>query len=314
MFLSTDTISFDKLESDFLSKNGVSVTVLRLDKIHNEVSGNKLFKLHYFVEACLQTEHKTMLTFGGAYSNHLVATAFLCKAKGIKCIGVVRGEEPKELSHTLQRCKELGMQLQFISRVAYKNIEDEETTKKLQTVFGECTIVPEGGYSNAGAKGASLIMDIVKNETYSQICTCVGTATTLAGLLMNNENNVEIIAVPVIKNMTDIDERVQELTGNTYNRNLSIFSDYHFSGYAKYNTELIAFMNTFYTEYAIPTDFVYTAKMMYAIFDKINNGYFAKGSNIVCLHTGGLQGNASLPTGTLVFKSFLTGKYFRKFK
>jgi 1-aminocyclopropane-1-carboxylate deaminase len=301
MFLPTDTISFDKLESDFLSDKDLSIAVVRLDKIHDEVSGNKLFKLHYFVADCLQTFHKTMLTFGGAFSNHLVATAFLCKEKGIKCIGIVRGEEPEELSHTLLRCKELGMQLQFISRDAYKNIDDNEAIKDLQTTFGECTIVPEGGYSNEGAKGASLIMDIVKNEKYSHISTCVGTATTLSGLLMNNEKNAEIIAVPVIKNMTDIPDRIKQLTGNSYSNTLSIFGDYHFGGYAKYNAELIAFMNAFYSEYAIPTDFVYTAKMMFAILNKIKNGYFPKGSNIACLHTGGLQGNASLPTGTLIF-------------
>jgi 1-aminocyclopropane-1-carboxylate deaminase len=301
MFLSTHNISFDKLESNFLTESGVSVTVLRLDKIHDEVSGNKLFKLHYFVEACLQTTHKTILTFGGAFSNHLLATAFLCKEKGIKCIGIVRGEEPKALSHTLLKCKELGMHVHFISRAYYKNIEESETIKNLQNTFGECTIVPEGGYSNEGAKGASLIMNFLKNKKISHVCTCVGTATTLAGLLMNNENNSTIIAIPVIKNMIDIEERIGKLTSDSYENNLSIFSDYHFGGYAKYNKELIHFMNQFYTDYIIPTDFVYTAKMMYAIIDQIKNEYFSKGSNIVCLHTGGLQGNASLPTGTLIF-------------
>ncbi len=301
MFLPTDTISFDKLKSDFLSQKGISVTVLRLDKIHNEVSGNKLFKLHYFVEACLQTTHKTILTFGGAFSNHLVATAFLCKEEGLKCIGIVRGEEPKELSHTLKQCKELGMHLHFISRADYKNIDDTKTIKDLQAMFGECIVVPEGGYDKVGADGASLIMNLLKNEKYTHVCTCVGTATTLAGLLMNNESNAAIIAVPAIKNMTDIDERVQQITGSSFKNNLLIFSDYHFGGYAKYNTELITFMNTFYTQYKIPTDFVYTAKMMFAIFDKIKEEYFARGSNIVCLHTGGLQGNASLPEGIFIF-------------
>jgi 1-aminocyclopropane-1-carboxylate deaminase len=301
MFLPTDNISFDKLESSFLTESGVSVTVVRLDKIHAEVSGNKLFKLHYFVETCLQTTHKTMLTFGGAFSNHLVATAFLCEEKGIKCIGIVRGEEPIKLSHTLQRCKELGMHIHFISRVDYKNIEEGKAIKKLQNTFGECTIIPEGGFSNAGAKGASLIMNLLKNEKYSHVCTCVGTATTLAGLLMNNENNAAIIAVPVIKNMIDIEERIEKLTSDSYENNLSIFSDYHFGGYAKSNNELIYFMNQFYTDYTIPTDFVYTAKMMYAIFDKIKNGYFEKGSKIICLHTGGLQGNKSLPPESLIF-------------
>lgn len=301
MLLPTDTISFDKLESDFLSQKGISVTVLRLDKIHKEVSGNKLFKLHYFVEACLQTTHKTILTFGGAFSNHLVATAFLCNKKGIKCIGIVRGEESKALSHTLLKCKELDMHVHFISRADYKNIDEEEEIKNLQNAFGECTIIPEGGYSNEGAKGASLIMNFIKNRNYSHVSTCVGTATTLAGLLMNNEKNTAIIAVPVIKNMTDINERIQKLTDNSYKNNLSIFSDYHFGGYAKYKNELIHFMNQFYSDYNIPTDFVYTAKMMFAIFDQIKNGYFLRGSNIVCIHTGGLQGNASLPIGTLIF-------------
>jgi 1-aminocyclopropane-1-carboxylate deaminase len=301
LFLPTNTISFDKLESDFLSEKGVFVTVLRLDKIHEEVSGNKLYKLHYFVEACLQTSHKTILTFGGAFSNHLVATSFLCKERRIKCVGIVRGEEPKALSHTLLKCKELGMHVHFISRVDYKNIEEGEAIKNLQNTFGDCTVVPEGGFSIEGAKGASLIMNVLKDEKFSHICTCVGTATTLTGLLMNNENNAQIIAVPAIKNMTDIGQRVQQLTNSSYSDNLSIFSDYHFEGYAKYNAELITFMNRLYTEYAIPTDFIYTAKMMFAIFDKIKNGYFAKGSNIVCIHTGGLQGNASLPIGTLIF-------------
>jgi 1-aminocyclopropane-1-carboxylate deaminase len=297
MFLPTDNISFDKLESNFLSKTGVSVTLLRLDKIHDEVSGNKLFKLHYFIEDCLQTSHKTMLTFGGAFSNHLIATAFLCKEKGIKCIGVVRGEKPTTLSHTLLRCKTLGMQLHFISRNDYRNIGNKDS---LINTFGNCTIVPEGGYGLDGARGSALIMDIIKKENASHICTCVGTATTLAGLLLNN-SNANIIAVPVIKNMVDINDRLLQLTGSRYGDNLTIFGDYHFGGYAKYNTELIDFMNTFYTKYAIPTDFVYTAKMMFVIFDKIKEGYFSKGSSIICLHTGGLQGNASLPNGTLIF-------------
>jgi 1-aminocyclopropane-1-carboxylate deaminase len=297
LFLPTNTISFDKLESDFLSEKGIFVTVLRLDKIHEEVSGNKLYKLHYFVEACLQTPHKTILTFGGAFSNHLVATAFLCKERRIKCIGIVRGEEPTKLSHTLQRCKELDMQLHFISRNDYKNIDN---TDLLKNTFGNCTIVPEGGYGIDGARGAALIMDIIKKENASHICTCVGTATTLAGLLLNN-NSAQIIAVPVIKNMIDIHDRIQQLTGSTYGDNLVVFGDYHFGGYAKYNDDLLQFMNNFYNDYNIPTDFVYTAKMMYAIFDKIENGYFKKGSKIICLHTGGLQGNKSLAKDSLIF-------------
>jgi 1-aminocyclopropane-1-carboxylate deaminase len=301
MYLPITNISFDKLNTVYLSEKGVSVTVARLDKIHEQVSGNKLFKLHYFIEDCLTTTHKTMLTFGGAFSNHLVATAFLCKEKGINCIAVVRGEEPKALSHTLEQCKKLGMQLHFISRNDYKDIEQDFHIQKLKNHFGNFTIVPEGGYAKAGAKGAALILDLLNDKHFTHICTCVGTATTLAGILLNAKRTQKVIAIPVIKNMTDIEERVKNLTGIDFGEKLIQFTNYDFGGYAKYNSDLIAFMNRFYEQYNIPTDFVYTAKMMYAIMDKIEMGYFEKGSNIMCLHTGGLQGNYSLPNNTLIF-------------
>jgi 1-aminocyclopropane-1-carboxylate deaminase len=301
MYLPITNISFDKLNTAYLREKGISVTVARLDKIHEQVSGNKLFKLHYFIEECLTTTHKTILTFGGAFSNHLVATAFLCKEKGIKCIAVVRGEEPKALSHTLEQCKKLGMRLHFISRSDYKDIEQDFYIQKLKKHFGNFTIVPEGGYAKAGAKGAALIADLWDDETITHICTCVGTATTLAGILLNAKHTHKVIAIPVIKNMIDIEERVKNLTGINFGEKLIQFNNYHFGGYAKYNSDLIGFMNKFYEQYNIPTDFVYTAKMMYAIMDKIEMGYFEKGSNIMCMHTGGLQGNYSLPNNTLIF-------------
>ncbi len=290
-------ISFDRLLTRRYTETDIRLTIARLDKIHPEVSGNKLFKLHYFVEACLQTSHKTMLTFGGAYSNHLVAAAFRCKEKGIKCIGVIRGERPEYISHTLLQCDALGMKLYFISREIYSNIEAHSPV--LKDEFGEFTLVPEGGYAPEGAKGAALIYDLIKAEKPTHICTATGTATTLAGLLLNKETE-EIIAVPVIKNMTDIPDRIEYLTGNKSTMPV-VFGEYHFSGYAKYNSELIGFMNEFYAAHQVPLDFVYTAKMMFAITDKIKNGYFKKGSHIVCLHTGGLQGNESLSPGTLIF-------------
>lgn len=294
-------ISFDKIITQETSNQNLSLTILRLDQIHEDVSGNKLFKLFYFVDECLKSSHKTLLTFGGAYSNHLVATAFLCNQKGIRSIGIVRGEEPKNLSHTLARCKTLGMKLKFISRDAYQNFENNhEQVSLLQKEFGDFTIVPEGGYNATGAKGASLIMDIVNRQHFSHVCTAVGTATTLAGLLIKKENEQEIIAIPVIKNMHDINERLQFL-GVDVNEQPSIISAYHFGGYAKHTEELINFMNKFYTETQIPSDFVYTAKMMYAIYDKIKLCFFKSGSSILCIHTGGLQGNKSLPAGTLIF-------------
>lgn len=293
-----ENCTVDKL----FSENNISLSVLRLDKIHPVVSGNKLFKLHYFIEATLRSTHKTILTFGGAYSNHLVATAFACRQAGLNSIGIVRGEKPENLSETLQHCKEYGMQLEFISREKYQQKETELFLQDLKKGFGECTIIPEGGYHPLGASGAGLIMDLVAEESFTHVCTASGTATTLAGLLLKSNVHQQIISIPVLKGMNDTVQRLAYLTPNNIKeKQLIVFDEYHFGGYAKKTNELVSFMNKLWQQHQLPTDFVYTAKMFYAVYDKIHAGYFRSGSNILCIHTGGLQGNVSLPSGTLNF-------------
>lgn len=301
MLLNILNTPVEVLKCQLFTTRKIQLSVLRLDKIHPVVSGNKLFKLHYFLEEAGAAAHKTLLTFGGAYSNHLVATAFACRLAGVKSIAVVRGEEPPALSHTLQHCVEYGMQLKFISRQAFARKEEAAFNQKIKDEFGHCTIVPEGGYHTLGAKGAALIHQLFKPGTYSHICTAAGTATTAAGLLMGSDAE-KIICVPVLKGMTDIEQRIAFCGNNTGSmERLHIFNEYHFGGYAKKTPALIAFMNAFWEQHRLPTDFVYTAKLFYGIMDKIKEGYFAAGSNILCLHTGGLQGNLSLPEGSLVF-------------
>lgn len=288
------------LHDDLFGRKGITVDVVRLDKIHPVVSGNKLFKLYYFLQEARQSKHRTILTFGGAYSNHLVATAFACREYGLTSIAVVRGERPPLLSATLQHCLDYGMQLKFISRDQYARKEEQAFLSHLLQEFGACTIVPEGGYHPTGAKGAALINQVAPGS-YSHVCTAVGTATTMAGLLLNSSNN-SVIAVPVLKGMTDIPERIDFLCENTIAKTrLHILHDYHFGGYAKKNTELTGFMNHLWQQHQLPTDFVYTAKLFFAVYHKIQTDYFAAGSKILCLHTGGLQGNQSLPAGTLLF-------------
>lgn len=284
----------------YTTKN-IRLQVTRLDKLHPIISGNKLFKLHYFIEEALQTNHKRILTFGGAWSNHLLATAYACKLAGIVAIGIVRGDDKVESSNTLKECERLGMKLKFIPREAYRNKEDPHFLHALSAEFGDCLIIPEGGFHPLGAKGASLIMDHLLKHKPTHVCTAVGTATTLAGLLAGKQNSEKIIAVPVLKNMTDIEKRVSSLNITYTPVDLILFDEYHFGGYAKQTTALLDFMNYLYLENKLPTDFVYTAKMMYAITDKIKNDFFDDGSSIICLHTGGLQGNSSLPVGSLVF-------------
>lgn len=284
----------------FLQKR-VRLSVLRLDKIHPVVSGNKLFKLHYFLDEALRSSHKTILSFGGAYSNHLAATAFACASLKLKSIGIVRGEQPTRLSPTLQQCLKDGMRLKFISRQKFAEKESEEFMLSLQNEFGHYTIVPEGGYHPSGADGAALIMNLI-GQDHSHICTATGTATTLAGLLKAAAPSQTIIGVPVLKGISDIEERIKYLLGDkTSLKNLQLLPGYHFGGYAKKNDALIGFMNECWQQYHIPLDFVYTAKMFFGIIDCIRNDHFPPGSNILCLHTGGLQGNKSLPLHTLLF-------------
>lgn len=292
----------ETLNDELFLQKQVRLSVLRMDKIHPVVSGNKLFKLYYFLEEAAQSSHKTILSFGGAYSNHLAATAFACRALQLKSIGIVRGEQPAHLSPTLQQCMNDGMQLKFITRQQFAEKENGAFTSSLQNEFGDCVIVPEGGYHPSGANGAALIMDIAGCRNYSHICTATGTGTTLAGLLKAAAPSQTIVVLPVLKGMTDIEERIAYLTGNKDPfKNLQLLNDYHFGGYAKKTEALIQFMNKCWQQFHLPLDFVYTAKMLFGIIDRIKDGYFPPGSNILCLHTGGLQGNKSLPLHTLLF-------------
>jgi len=301
MLLPVTNIVLDELQSDLFNDKQVSLSVLRLDKLHPVVSGNKLFKLHYFLQNALRQSFEGIVTFGGPYSNHLVATAYACKEAGLRSTGIVRGEQPPELSHTLNECLSYGMQLKFISREAYNNKESTPFLNGIISEFKNHLIVPEGGYHPLGASGAALVMDLIKEDT-SHICCAVGTATTISGLLKGLRNEQQVIAVPVLKNMVDLQERINFLTNQVFKpRQLEILYDYHFGGYAKKTPELINCMNTIYEKHQLPTDFVYTGKMMFGIIDSIKKNFFKKGSKIVCIHTGGLQGNLSLKPGTLVF-------------
>ena len=298
----TNKISIDQLEDNLFSDKQIQVAVLRLDKIHPVISGNKLFKLHYFVERAIHSSHKTILTFGGAYSNHLVATAFACKMAGLRSVAIVRGEEPERLSHTLQDCIRYGMELKFVSRSVFKTFLKNDLSVELKNTWGDCEIVPEGGYHPLGAAGAGMILDLVKDFFPTHICCDIGTATTIAGILAASKKDQKIIGVNVLKGMKDIKERIQYLTENKADLNrLEILDDYHFGGYAKKSNELIDFMNHFYKKYSIPTDFVYTGKLMFGIMDRICHDKFPADSKILCIHTGGLQGNLSLPVGRLNF-------------
>ncbi len=294
------TINIDTLSNPLFIEKKISVKMLRLDQVHPIISGNKLFKLHYFLQEAINSDHKQIITFGGPYSNHLAATAFACKVAGLRSIGIVRGERPKKISHTLDFCISNGMQLEFISRSSYTQIRNEGFINSFSKKIGLHTLIPEGGFSKKGMKGAGLICKYFNDEKFSHICCAVGTATTFGGIINESTNESLSIGFGVLKNLSDIKERLNELQVDLSKK--YIFNgDYHFGGYAKKNKELLDFMNNFYAHNKIPLDFVYTAKMMFGVYDLAQKNYFPTGSKVLCIHTGGLQGNNSLPAGTLNF-------------
>ncbi|MCW3090808.1 MAG: hypothetical protein JWP81_1877 [Ferruginibacter sp.] len=301
MLFPTSNLPVQKLHDDLFDEKQVCLSVLRLDTIHAVVSGNKLFKLHYFLQDALQQSSEGIFTFGGAYSNHLVATAYACREAGLKSVAIVRGEQPSLFSPTLLACREYGMQLHFIPRGEYTRKDHPDFLQIIQLQYPRFLMIPEGGYHPWGAAGAALIMELVPDQT-THICCAVGTATTASGLLLGLKQNQHVIAVPVLKNLYDVKDRITFLTNRSFSlEKLTILADYHFGGYAKKTQELIDSMNQLYQKHKLPTDFVYTGKMMFAIIDSIRKDFFPKGSKIICLHTGGLQGNLSLKAGVLIF-------------
>jgi 1-aminocyclopropane-1-carboxylate deaminase len=294
-------IPINLLESPLTESRGIQLSVLRLDAIHPVVSGNKLFKLTQYLDAVRKQDNRRIITFGGAYSNHLVATAYACSVENISCIGMVRGEKPEQLSHTLQSCMQYGMELQFLSRELYQLKQSPEYLTQLKSQYPGATIIPEGGFGIDGAEGAAEIMEMIPKNT-THICCAIGTGTTFAGLLLKAKKHQQLIGIPVLKGMTDLEDRVRYLTSDRLNlHQVTFFTEYHFGGYAKKTPELIAFMNNTWSAFSLPTDFVYTAKMMYGVFDLTEQHFFPPGSNVLCVHTGGLQGNISLPKNTLTF-------------
>ena len=276
--------------------------VLRLDKIHPIISGNKWFKLKYYLHEAVEKKCKTIITFGGAYSNHIIAAAYAAKELKLQSIGMIRGEEPNQLSHTLVLTKEYGMELIFIPRNKYSQKDDDDFINDLQIKYPSSLIIPEGGAGKKGIAGSSDILKLTNGNAYTHILCAVGTATTFLGLANAANPNQKIIGVCVLKGMNDmLLEKIFFLKDEKRINNCHINYDYHFGGYAKMNDELFGFMNSFYDKTGIATDFVYTGKLFYAAFDLIKKDFFPDGSKLLIIHSGGLQGNDSLPKGTLNF-------------
>lgn len=284
-------ISIDYIREDFLRHKNIRLGLLRIDKVHPVISGNKWFKLRENIRMAQEGRYAALLTFGGAYSNHLVATAAAAQAMSIPSKGIVRGLHARDhLTPTLEACRDMGMELHFVSREEYGRKEEADYLEALSRKFPDTYFIPEGGNNQYGIAGAAAIAALVPANAH-HVAVAIGTGTTFAGIRNNLPDTVNMIGFPVMKGGDYLGSHISSVCTSG---NWQLNSDYHFGGFAKHQPALISFMNDFYNAHRIPLDFVYTAKMMYGIYELIQNDAFSEDAEIIAIHTGGLQGNASV--------------------
>ncbi|WP_375472380.1 1-aminocyclopropane-1-carboxylate deaminase/D-cysteine desulfhydrase [uncultured Nostoc sp.] len=298
-----------QINSEIAHYAGVDVYVLRLDLMHPLVNGNKWFKLKYNLLEAKEKNFTTLLTFGGAYSNHIYATAAAGNLFGFRTIGVIRGEERLPLNPTLSFAVQQGMQLVYLNREMYRQRNTPALQEYLRQRFGEVFIIPEGGSNLNGVRGCT---EIIGNAmptagyayVFNRICVACGTATTLAGIALSLHEGQRAIAFPVLKNGAFLAQEIETLLTNYLASGLpapysspaswELVCDYHFGGYAKVKNELLLFSQQFTQEHGVPLDYVYTAKMFYGVMDLLKQGFFCRGDSLLLVHTGGLQGNVGM--------------------
>lgn len=280
------------MELPLLQERNIILAVKREDLIHPWVSGNKFRKLKFNLLEAKALGHDVLLTFGGAFSNHIMATAAAGKEHGFRTIGVVRGDE---LLHkwrenpTLKRAHDMGMVFEFVSRKAYANKDEMGFRRLLEEKFGRFYLLPEGGTNALAIQGCEEIVT-PKDSGFDIIATCVGTGGTMAGLVRSSAPGQTVIGFPALKGHF-LEATLKALVTK---ENWELVHDYHFGGYAKITGELVHFINGFKTETGIQLDPVYTGKMMYGLLHMIGRGDFASGTRILAIHTGGLQGIAGM--------------------
>jgi len=267
---------------------GVNLFVKRIDQPDPILNGNKSFKLKYNLLEAINQNLNTVLTFGGAYSNHIVATAAACNKNNLQSIGIIRGEEKKDLNPSLKYAHEKGMKLHFVSREEYRRKDNIEYIQSLKMKFDSCFIVPEGGANKLGVKGCSEILSL-EDKKFNCIVTACGTATTLAGITNSLINEQKSIGIAVLKAENYLNENCIGFTEKEKQNKYSIINDYHFGGYAKQSVELEEFVKKFNNETNIEIEPIYTGKLFYAIMDLIKKKHFKQNENILAIHTGGLQ-------------------------
>jgi 1-aminocyclopropane-1-carboxylate deaminase len=267
---------------------GISLVIKREDLIHPFVSGNKFRKLKYNLLQAKAENQSTLLTFGGAYSNHIAAVGYAGKENGFQTIGIIRGDElgdKIESNPTLKFAQECGMQFEFVSRETYRLKTEATFLEQLQQQYGAFYLIPEGGTNAFAIQGCEEILT-PEDASFDFVACAIGTGGTISGLINSILPHQKVLGFPALKG----DFLQDEIRKFVHHENWELITDYHFGGYGKVSPDLIDWINRFYAQTQIPLDPVYTGKMVFGILDLIAKNYFPENANILLIHTGGLQG------------------------
>ena len=278
------------------TKHNIVADALRLDLLHATISGNKWLKLAGYMQKVQDTKKAGILTKGGPWSNHAHACAYACKLMNLSCDLWIKGN-PKQQTATLEDCKIWGASIEFVNRTAFY----DEITSGQFAAANNLLYIPLGGAEQTGIDSVTAYLQQQNLPTYSHAVCAVGTATTFAGIAFVLQNFTNITGIESGTGDEGLSEKIAIWQAQLPAKRLQLLHQYHFGGYAKYDENLLAFMRTLYFQHGFPTDLVYTAKMFYAVKDLATKGYFPEGSRVLIFHSGGLQGNRSLPDGLLPF-------------
>ena len=290
MFTQAATPIIQAIQLENNPKN-VQLFLKRDDLLHPIISGNKWHKLKYNLIAAEEQRTKTLLTFGGAYSNHIHAVAAAAKENGFHSIGVIRGEEHLPLNPTLQDADEWGMELHYMPRQNYREKYSPNVIEDLKAKFGNFYLIPEGGTNELAIRGVAEIVRGIEKD-YDIFCVACGTAGTVSGIISGLNGKGQVLGFSVLKgnfHQQEVKHWLEVMQKSTLS-NWQICTEYHFGGYAKYNLDLVKFINNFKAQHKIPLDPIYTGKMLYGLTEMISKGQFSDGTRILALHSGGLQG------------------------
>ncbi|MDA0757520.1 MAG: pyridoxal-phosphate dependent enzyme [Bacteroidetes bacterium] len=284
---------FEKIKSvnqqfilPMLNDGDFKMYIKREDQIHPIVSGNKFRKLKYNVQEAKGLKKNCLITFGGAYSNHLLATAYVGKNENLKTLAFVRGEELKNINYnsTLQKCNDFGMKLIFISREDYRKRNEIDYINYIKNKFKDSYIIPEGGTNEFGVLGCEEILSL-EDSFFDVICCPVGSGGTIAGIINSSNDSHKVLGFSALKG-SEINNVITKFTDK---KNWKIFDDDIFGGYAKIDNRLVSFINNFFKNTGMILDPIYNSKMLFKIIKLIENNQWGFGKKILLINTGGLQ-------------------------